>query len=121
MAMTYTADDVQRFVAMVRSTRQWVSGKGGDPLAIQKARLQFESCLIAPEVGVVEIEPHAATILNVGAGMRHVWFLTAQSTQRVFLDESIATFGVAWGPDSGTGNYVDLGFRTEDPMDAFLA
>jgi hypothetical protein len=122
-AMRYTIDDVRRTVAeaRARSTRQWVPGKEGDPLAIQKARAEFDSSLVAPEVGTIEIERHTAAILSVEAGMRRVWFLTKPTTQRVFLDEGAGTFGVAWGPDSATGNYVDLGFRTEDPIDAFLA
>lgn len=122
-AMRHDANDVLRTVAeaRARSTRQWVPGKEGDPHAIQRARAEFESSLVAPEVGTVEIEHHTASILNVEAGIRRVWFLTEPTTQRVFLDEDTGTFGVAWGPDSATGRYVDLGFRTDDPIDAFLA
>jgi hypothetical protein len=43
------------------------------------------------------------------------------SSQRIFFDESANAFGVAWGPDDKSGDYIDLGFRTDDPIDAFLA
>lgn len=122
-SMEYSLNEVQLLVAQARAltTRQWVPGKDENPSALDEARRAFDSSLITPEIGSVEIEPHIAGILNVDPGMRQVWFVTASNTQRVFYDEETRAFGVAWGPDSATGNYVDLGFRTEDPIDAFLA
>lgn len=121
--MRNTIVDVQRAVAeaFARSTRQWVPGSEGDPLAVEKARADFQSSLIVPEEGTVEVEPHTASSLRLEAGQYRVWFVTKAARQRVFLDDNVGTFGVAWGPVCATGNYIDLGFRTDDPIDAFLA
>lgn len=116
-------DDVRRLLAeaVIRSSRRWVPGKENDPLAIQNTRVAFDSSLITPELGVIEVEPHVSVMVNLEVGQHQVWFLTKPSTQRVFLDESSENFGIAWGPDSVTGRYIDLGIRTVDPIDAFLA
>jgi hypothetical protein len=90
-------------------------------MALQNVHAEFEQSLIEPEEGVVEVEPHIAAILSVEAGPHAVWFVTAPSAQRLFFDERSEKFGVAWGPDSATGKHVDLGFRTGDPIDAYLA
>jgi hypothetical protein len=121
--MRYTADRVQRLVAEARalSSRQWVPGQIGDVSAIRQARAHFDACLIFPEVGTIKIEPHVSTFLKLDAGTREVWFVTKMSSQRIFFDESANAFGVAWGPDDKSGDYIDLGFRTDDPIDAFLA
>ena len=121
--MKHSIDDVRRVLAeaVTRSTRRWVPGKENDPLAMQSARLEFDSSLIAPELGLIEVEPHVAVMLKLDVGLHQVWFLTKPATQRVFLDEVSEKFGVAWGPDSVTGSYIDLGIRTVDPIDAFLA
>jgi len=118
-----TPDEIRRIVADARakSTRRWVPGKQADAVAIEQARVQFDSSLIPPEQGAVEVEPHIAQVLHIEHGEIRVWFLTGPQTQRVFFDERSSLFGVAWGPDSTTGNYMDLGFRTDDPLDAFLA
>ena len=118
-----TPDEIRRIVADARakSTRSWVPGKQADAVAIEQARVQFDSSLTPPEQGAVEVEPHIAQVLHIEHGEIRVWFLTGPQTQRVFFDERSSLFGVAWGPDSTTGNYMDLGFRTDDPLDAFLA
>lgn len=113
--------DVARLVAEAksRSTRKWVPGKDADPKAIDRVRKEFDRCLISPEIGSIEVEPPIAAVLSIDAGSRSVWFITKPTIQRVFVDDESGLFGVAWGPDS-SGRYVDLGFRTEDPIDAFL-
>ncbi|MCW5633350.1 MAG: hypothetical protein KIT17_08445 [Rubrivivax sp.] len=113
---------VARLVAEARaqSTRKWVPGEEADPVAIERVRREFDSSLIAPEIGSIEVEPHTADVLSIRAGRRSVWFVTRLGTQRIFVDDESGLFGVAWGPDASTGKYVDLGFRTEDPIDAFL-
>jgi len=108
-------------IAFQNSTRQWVPGQDDDPDAIHKSRTRFIASLIAPEVGNVEVEPHVAATLSLGPGAIPVWFVTGPAAQRVFLDERTDNFGSAWGPERSTGRYVDLGFRTSDPIDAFLA
>ena len=96
-------------------------GHDADPTAIQRTREDFDSSLIAPVAGLIEVEPHIADVLNLQAGSRAVWFVTKHATQRVFVDDSSGLFGVAWGPDVTTGRYSDLGIRSDDPIDAFLA
>lgn len=121
--MTYTSEAVKQFVAraVLKSSRVWVPGHDGDSSALETVHAKFAAASIQPEQGVVEVEPHLATVLNIEVGPHTVWFVTAPSTQRVFFEEPSSMFGVAWGPDSATGKYVDLGFRTGDPIDAFLA
>jgi hypothetical protein len=118
-----TQDEIQKILADARakSMRRWVPGAQDDAAAIEQARVHFDSSLIPPEQGAVEVEPHIAQVLQIDHGAIRVWFLTCLQTQRVFFDERTGLFGVAWGPDSSTGNYVDLGLRTDDPLDAFLA
>jgi hypothetical protein len=107
--------------ARARSTRQWVPGRSADPTAIQRAREDFDSSLISPVADSVEVDQPIAEVLNVEPGTRAVWFITKHATQRVFVDDSSGLFGVAWGPDAATGKYSDLGIRSDDPIDAFLA
>lgn len=116
------SEDVARLVAEAKShsTRRWVPGKVADPKAIDRVREEFDLCLTPPEIGSIEVESQIAGVLSIDAGSRSVWFITKSATQRVFVDDESGLFGVAWGPDSSTGRYVDLGFRTEDPIDAFL-
>jgi hypothetical protein len=121
--MGYSISDVEKIVSAARasSSRQWVPGADGDPRAIQKACADFDLSRVAPEAGFVLVEEHLAPVLGTSAGPHRVWFITGLASQRVFLDEETGKFGLAWGPDSVTGNYVDLGFRTDDLIDAFLA
>jgi hypothetical protein len=118
-----TSEEIVRLIAVARarSPRQWVPGHDADPNAIQQARKDFDSSLVPPVACFIEIEPDIAETLRVQSGSRAVWLITAHTTQRVFVDDSSGLFGVAWGPDAGTGRYVDLGIRTDDPIDAFLA
>ena len=113
-------EDVARLVAEARSrtSRRWVPPKDDKPITIERVHAEFDSNLISPEIGSIEVEPHVAGLLNIPIGSRHVWFVTKPATQRVFVDDESGQFGVAWGPVVSTGRYVDLGFRTGDPIDA---
>jgi hypothetical protein len=120
--MEYTAQGVATRLdeAMARSTRQWVPGAETEVQAIERVRDQFASSVITPEVGQIEVDNDLARVLNVEAGPRKVWLLTDVARHRVFFDAGTESFGAAWGPDAATGCYWDLGFRTDDPIDAFL-
>lgn len=85
--MKHSIDDVRRLLAEAvnRSTRRWVPGEENDPLAMRSTRLEFDSSLIIPELGLIEVEPHAAIILKLDVGLHQVWFLTKPATQRVFF------------------------------------
>lgn len=118
-----TASEVMQLISLAisQSTRQWVPGRGTDAAAILQARKDFDSSLIHPVIDSIDVEPHIAGVLQVEPGGHPVWFITGPAAQRVFLDDHSGLFGVAWGPDAVTGRYVDLGIRTDDPIDAFLA
>jgi hypothetical protein len=118
-----TSEEIQKIVAdaCAKSTRSWVPANRSSIATIEQARSQFALILIPPEQGGIEVGPDVSEILNIEHGTLWVWFLTSPQTQRVFFDECRNLFGVAWGPDSATGKYLDLGFRTDDPIDAFLA
>lgn len=120
---TLDAKQVRKLVADARATskRTWVPETSCGGESIESVRARFDASLIEPEKGWITVEPHVAEILGIPAGRIPVWFSTAPGTQRVFLDEREQLFGVAWGPGTTTGEYVDLGFRTDDPVDAFLA
>lgn len=115
-------EEVAHLVAKARSntTRKWAPGKDGEPLAIERVHAEFDSNLIPPKLGSIEVESHVAQLLNIRVGSRQVWFITKSAPQRVFVDDESGQFGVAWGPLVSTGRYVDLGFRTGDPIDAYL-
>ena len=107
--------------ALAASTRGWVPGGEGDPLALRKVHERFKEARFFPEPNSVTIE---WTLEHVGGScgsILPVWFITSGQPQRVFYDERTSLFGVAWGPDAQTSLYADLGFRTGDPIDAFLA
>lgn len=121
--MTHTSAEVRKIVtkALAASTRQWVPAEEEGLAAVQRARSELDRHLIAPEQGMVMVDQQISLVLGVEVGLRSVWFLTAPGTQRVFFDETSAKFGVAWGPEVVSGEYIDLGFRTDDPIDAYLA
>lgn len=119
----WDADQVDRFVddAFQASTRQWVPGKAGEAAAdMDDVRSAFSASRHAPLRGEVVIESHTAAHLGVRAGPLPVWFVARAGDHHVFLDAFSRVFGVAWGPDATTGELYDLGFRTPDPLDAFL-
>lgn len=120
---TLDAKQVRKLVgdACATSRRTWVPETSCGGETIESARARFDATLIDPEKGWITVELHVAEILGVPAGRIPVWFLTVPGIQRVFFDERQRLFGVGWGPETTTGDYVDLGFRTDDPIDAFLA
>ena len=108
--------------ALSASSRCWIPGSdAGNTEAVSDAKKRFSLTLIDPELDVVNIEPNFAEILGRTPGLHAVWYITKLGEQRVFFDESNDSFGVGWGPDKATGYYADLGFRTFDPLDAYLA
>jgi len=45
-----------------------------------------------------------------------VYFVTDDDMQSVFYDPASESFGAALGPDEDTGQYIDLGFRSDDVL-----
>lgn len=122
-SLKLTPDEIRAFVAKARekSSRSWVPENQPNATTIEQVHRRFDSSLISPEQAEIDVDSDFAGLLGIEPGAHRVWFLTAPTPQRVFLDERTMRFGVAWGPDSNTKKFVDLGFRTDDPIDAFLA
>jgi hypothetical protein len=79
----------------------------------------FSACLPIPEVGIVHLDEFHARLPNLHSGDYVVWFITKNSPQSVFFDESSGLFGCCWGPDQDSGEYADLGYRSDDPVEMF--
>ena len=79
-----------------------------------------EACLLTPEKDWISVDSFHAKNLNISAGTHLVWFITRMDPQSVFWDEHSGLFGTCWGPDPKSGNYEDLGFRSDDPLRMFL-
>lgn len=79
------------------------------------------ACLLDPLPGSVHVDEFNARNLGTTHGNHHVWFITSvEGPQAVFLDEGSGQFGACWGPDSATGCYIDIGFRSADPVEMYL-
>jgi hypothetical protein len=55
-------------------------------------------------------------LVDLPAGMHKVYFVTDDDMQSVFYDPASESFGAALGPDEDTGQYIDLGFRSDDVL-----
>jgi len=83
---------------------------------IQSIRQRFLDKRIEPALRTVIIEPHIVHLEDLPAGTHMVYFVTEDDPLSVFYDPSSESFGAAWGPDESTGQYVDLGFRSDDVL-----
>lgn len=77
--------------------------------------------LIEPALRTVIVEPHIVHLVDLPAGTHMVYFVTEDNPLSVFYDPSSESFGAAWGPDESTGQYLDLGFRSDDVLDIAAA
>lgn len=103
------------------STRKWVPDLMTPSRTIDEVRQQFLGERIRPVPGGVILEVEFAEMLGLDPGVLPVWFVTRAAKQRIFFDEALRQFGVALATDAGVDRFVDLGIRTPDPIDAFLA
>jgi hypothetical protein len=101
--------------------REFVVSKASasDRLLVDRERFLTE-CLVEPEAGLVKIDEFHARNLGFPPGDHRVWFITRGDPQSVFFDEIANLFGCCWGPDKDTGDYVDLGYRSQDPVEMYL-
>ena len=84
-------------------------------------RRQFlTASLPLPALGAVIVDEFHARNLALSPGSHTVWFITTGDPQSVFFIESSGSFGTCWGPDGTTGVYLDLGFRSRDPVEMFF-
>lgn len=90
--------------------------------AIAESKARFvEQCLEEPKPCVILVDAFHANRLSIQPGPINVWLVTQGDPQSVFFDEATSRFGACWGPDSTDGSYSDMGFRTESPLEAYLA
>jgi hypothetical protein len=83
---------------------------------VQSIRQRFLDKRIEPALRTVIIEPHIVHLVDLPAGTHIVYFVTEDDPLSVFYDPSCESFGAAWGPDESTGQYIDLGFRSDDVL-----
>jgi hypothetical protein len=83
---------------------------------VQFIHQRFLDKRIEPILRAIIIEPHIVHFVNLPAGTHMVYFVTEDNPVSVFYDPSCESFGAAWGPDESTGEYIDLGFRSDDVL-----
>lgn len=83
---------------------------------ISRVRQRFESERIKPMLRTVALERDVASLDRL-SGDYSVYFVTEGDPLSVFFDPISNCFGAAWGPELGTGRYVDLGFRSDDVLE----
>lgn len=76
---------------------------------------------VVPLPCVVYVDEFCARNLASTEGEHLAWLITEDDPQSVFFDEATGQFGVCWGPAAGTNEYKDIGFRSGDPVDMYLA
>lgn len=97
--------------------REIYTAQASDPAEyVSSIKMRFVEKRIAPKVGMVLIERHVMHLLGLPEGEHVVYFVTMDDPQSVFFDPNTNSFGCAWGPDSESGRFVDLGFRSADVL-----
>jgi hypothetical protein len=77
--------------------------------------------LSTPKEIQVSLADFRAPFVGLPEGIYAVWLLLEDDPQSVFFDPATEKFGACWGPDVHTGEIVDLGFRSEDPLEMYIA
>lgn len=83
---------------------------------VQSIRQYFLDKRIVPTLRTIIIQPHIVHLVDLPAGTHTVYFVTEDDLQSVFYDPASESFGAALGPDESTGQYIDLGFRSDDVL-----
>ena len=79
------------------------------------------ACLPDPLPVLVHVDEFNARNLGTTPGDHLAWLVTnGGGPQAVFFDEDSGRFGACWGPDRATGDHVDIGFRSADPVEMYL-
>lgn len=88
------------------------------PADVERFRV---ACLLNPLPGLVHVDEFNARNLDTTLGDHLAWIVTSvDGPQAVFFDEASGQFGACWGPDRATGGYVDIGFRSADPVEMYM-
>jgi hypothetical protein len=77
--------------------------------------------LLTPRSIQVSLADFRAPFVGLPEGIYSVWLLLEDDPQSVFYDPATKKFGACWGPDVHTGEIIDLGFRSEDPIEMYIA
>ncbi len=77
--------------------------------------------LIEPREIQVSLADFRAPFVGLPEGIYSVWLLVEDSPQSVFYDPLTKKFGASFGPDIYTGENIDLGFRSDDPLEMYIA
>jgi hypothetical protein len=102
------------------SVRDRVSAAVAKSACQEKQRRAFlDASLSLPTQGTVVVDEFHAQNLAVCPGSHKVWFITMGDPQSVFFVEAGDLFGACWGPGRSDNAYMDLGFRSPDPVEMF--
>ena len=83
---------------------------------------RFKSCLLAdPEETTITLADFRASYLKMEPGNYSVLLIVKDDPKSVFFDPNTGLYGACWGPDIYTGETIDLGFRSDDPVEMYLA
>ena len=77
--------------------------------------------LSVPKNIQVSLADFRAPFVGLPEGIHAVWLLLEDDPQSVFYDPATKKFGACWGPEIETGEYIDLGFRSDDPLEMYIA
>ena len=119
MNAAYVDEVVSKSLAGERSL--YVSHVADPEQYVQSIHQHFLDKRIVPALRTIIIQPHIVHLVDLPAGTHTVYFVTEDNPLSVFYDPSSESFGAAWGPDESTGQYLDLGFRSDDVLDIAAA
>jgi hypothetical protein len=89
----------------------------GSEAAFARFRLKT---LKEPERVVVDLDVPQARFLGREPGKHAVWLMVKDDPQSVFFDPASGEFGACWGPDATTGEYQDLGARSDGAFEMYV-
>jgi hypothetical protein len=74
---------------------------------------------VAEEI-TVSLADFRAPFVGLEPGDHRVWLVIRTGAQSVFYDPKNRNFGACWGPEIGSGEWLDLGFRSDDPFQMYV-
>jgi hypothetical protein len=80
-----------------------------------------EKKLLEPKEIQVSLADFRAEFVGLAEGVYSVLLVVEDSPQSVFYDPLTKKFGACFGPDVNTGEYIDWGFRSDDPIEMYIA
>ncbi|RYG14865.1 MAG: hypothetical protein EON92_00270 [Burkholderiales bacterium] len=68
----------------------------------------------------VEVTDFRSPYVGLEPGNYPVWLVIRGDIQSVFYDPMSRSFGACLGPEIGSGGWLDLGFRSDDPYAMYV-